>query len=339
MQEVKVGVVGCGRWGSNFIRVLSSMEGCRLLGVLDTDPRHAQKAARGDVKAFSSVEKMVKSVKLDAVVIASPASAHRDVAIRCMKAGAHVLVEKPLATAEKDCIDMGRAAKACKKILMVGHIFHYNRGVQKMKSIVDSGEIGDLRYMYCVRTNLGPIRDDVNVLWDLAAHDASIMMNLVGEVPSEVTASGQSYLRRGIADVAFGTLFFRKRNIMGHLQVSWLDPHKMRILTIIGTDKMAVFDDVNTQEPIRIFNRGVMQDKVYDDFGHFQMVLRDGDISIPHVVLAEPLRSEANHFMQCIRNGEKPLTGIEHGTDVVRVLLALDESLRLHGKPVRIKGA
>jgi len=339
MQELKVGVVGCGRWGTNFIRVLPSIEGCKLLGVVDTDPRSARKFARGDVKAFDNAEKMVKSLKLDAVVIATPATKHRDVTIKCLKAGAHVFIEKPLATTEKECIEMDKAAKKAKKVLMVGHIFHYNRGVQKMKSIVDSGEIGDMRYMYCVRTNLGPIRDDVSVLWDLAAHDVSMMMHLVGEVPAEVTASGQSYLRRDIADVAFGTLFFKKRNIMGHLQVSWLDPHKVRSLTIIGTDKMAVFDDVNTQEPIRIFNRGVMQDKVYDDFGHFQMVLRDGDIMIPHVVLAEPLRAEAVHFLQCVRNNEKPVTGAEHGTDVVKVLLGLDESLRTRGKPVKIKGA
>jgi len=336
MQEIRMGVIGCGRWGSNFIRALGGLEGCRLLGVHDSDARSAKRAARGNLKAFGSPEKMVHALKLDAVIIATPATVHHDVAMKMLKSGVHVLVEKPLAVTVEECTEMTALAARKKLTFMVGHIFHYNKGVVKLKSIIDAGELGELRYLYSVRTNLGPIRSDVNVLWDLAAHDVSMMLHLVGESPQEVTASGQSYLRRDIADVGFGTLYFAKRKILGHLQVSWLDPHKVRKLTVIGADQMAEFDDVNTQEPIRLFNRGVLQDKIYDDFGHFQMVLRDGDINIPHVALDEPLRQECLHFLDCVRNGKRPLTDGRHGTEVVRVLAALDTSLKRKGAPVKV---
>jgi len=194
-----------------------------------------------------------------------------------------------------------------------------------------------LRYLYTVRTNLGPIRDDVDVLWDLAAHDVSMMLGLVGDVPARVSASGQNYLRPRNADVAFGTLYFRKRRVIGHLHVSWLDPHKVRRLTVIGAKRMAVFDDVDTREPLRIYNRGVERDKVYGDFGQFQLMLRDGDIRAPHVAGAEPLRAECAHFIGCVKRRQRPLTDGGHGLAVVRVLEALSASLAGNGRPVRVR--
>jgi len=338
MKDLRIGVIGCGQWGANFVRVLQQVEGFRLAGCCDAKSRNIKKLPRfgPEIPVFKSVDRMLGSVALDAVVVATPAVTHHKLVTRLLKAGLDVLVEKPLATRSADAAHMLSLARARKRILMVGHIFHYNRAVDHLKGMIDSGKLGALRYIYSVRTNLGPIRGDVNVLWDLASHDVSLFLHLTGHKPDRVTAGGQSYLRAGIADVAFATLSFKRTKVICHLHVSWLDPHKVRSLTVIGTEKMAVFDDVNTQEPIRIFDQGVIRDKHYDDFGHFQLVLRDGDIGIPHVAMDEPLRAECNHFLECVRKRVRPVTSAEHGLEVVKVLEAMDESLRKRGRPVKV---
>jgi predicted dehydrogenase len=335
---VRVAVVGCGRWGINYLRIFQQMSGCRLVGACDPDPKSSDRFPFSSVTlpVFRDARAMLAQIRPDAVVVATPATTHLAVASLALKYGAHVLVEKPLATNSRDAAALVGLARRARRILMVGHIFHYHNALIRLHAMIGKGELGRLRYLYSVRTNLGPIRDDVDVLWDLAAHDVSMMIHLAGGIPVSVTASGQNYIRKGIADVAFGTLFFPRNGVIGHLQVSWLDPRKVRKLTVIGTRRMAEFDDVSTQEPLRMYDRGVDRDKVIGDFGQFHLMLRDGDIAIPRVAGGEPLKTECARFIECVRTGRRPETDGEHGAAVVRVLEALGKSLKVHGRPVRV---
>lgn len=335
---VRIAIAGCGRWGINHIRVFQQLEGCRIVGCCDPDPRTLRRFGplAGTAAVFDDSFHMLRVTRPDALVVVTPASTHYQVVAGALRAGVHVLVEKPLALTSREAKALVDLAAQHRRILMVGHIFHYHRALTKLHGMIRSGKLGSLRYLYSGRTNLGPIRDDVNVLWDLAPHDVSMMMYLTGDVPSEVSANGQSYLRRNTADVVFGTLYFRNKRVIGHLHVSWLDPHKVRKLTVIGSKKMAVFDDVSTQEPLRLYDRGVIKDKIYGDFGQFQLMLRDGDIHVPHVAVDEPLRAECSHFVECVRRQRTPLTDGLHGLRVVRVLEALSRSLRAKGHPVKV---
>jgi len=335
---IRVAVAGIGAWGANYLRVFQSLEGAELVGCADPDPKMLRRVARQlrGVPAWPDYRMMLSAVRPDAVVVATPATSHVRVVAQALAAGADVLVEKPLATSSEAARSLVALAARARKLLMVGHIFHYHAALARLHAMIRRGDLGQLRYLYSVRTNLGPIRGDVNVLWDLAPHDVAIQLMLTGVVPTSVSATGQSYLRSGIADVGFGTLFFPRQRIIGHLQVSWLDPHKVRGLTVIGSRKMAVFDDVDTQTPLRLYDRGVMRDKVFDDFGQFHLMLRDGDIHIPRVAVEEPLRAECAHFLECVRKRRRPITDGQFGLDVVRVLEALDRSLRAHGRPVRV---
>jgi len=335
---IRVTVAGCGRWGINYIRVLQQIPGCRLVGVSDPDPESARRLppSSSHLPIFRDTRAMLSQIRPDAVVVATPATIHYTIASLALKYGAHALVEKPLATSSQDAKSLVVQARRARRVLMVGHIFHYHNALIRLHAMIRKGELGRLRYLYSVRTNLGPIREDVDVLWDLAAHDVSMMIHLAGGIPVSVTASGQNYIRRGIADVAFGTLYFPRNGVIGHLQVSWLDPRKVRKLTVIGTRRMAEFDDVSTQEPLRMYDRGVDRDKVIGDFGQFHLMLRDGDIAIPRVAGGEPLKAECARFIECARTGKKPETDGEHGVAVVRVLEALGRSLRARGKPVRV---
>lgn len=335
---IRVAVAGMGAWGANYLRVIQSLDGADLVGCCDPDPKTLKRVARQlrGVPSWPDHRRMIAAVRPDAVIVATPATTHAAVVAHALAAGADVLVEKPLATSSVAARGLVAAAARGRRILMVGHIFHYHAALQRLDGMIRRGDLGHLRYLYSVRTNLGPIRGDVNVLWDLAPHDIAIQLMLTGAVPASVSATGQSYLRHGIADVAFGTLFFPRQRVIGHLQVSWLDPHKVRGLTVIGSRKMAVFDDVDTQTPLRLYDRGVMRDKVFDDFGQFHLMLRDGDIHIPRVAVEEPLRAECGHFLACVRRRRRPVTDGRFGLEVVRVLEALDRSLRGRGRPVRV---
>ena len=339
MNPVRVAVAGCGHWGRNFVRVFQQLDGCSLEACSDPNPKNLRQLGRSVSPGleFRSTGRMLRAIRPDALVVATPATTHRRIVAAALESGADVFVEKPLATSVSDARRLVSLAKRKRRVLMVGHIFHYNRPLERLRAMTAGGKLGRLRYLYAVRTNFGPIRDDVNVLWDLAAHDVSIMLRLTGDVPARVSATGRGYVKAGNADVAFGTLYFRRRGVLGHFHVSWLDPHKVRRLTVIGTKRMALFDDVNTQEPLRLYNRGVLRDKVYGDFGQFQMMLRDGDIHVPHVAGDEPLLAECRHFLKCVRTRARPLTGGAHGLDVVRVVAALSASLKANGRPVAVR--
>ena len=337
--RIRIAIAGCGRWGVNYVRAYLAMDGVELVGVSDPDANAVKRISRllGNMPAYADWRVMLKELNPEAMVVATPASLHYGVVSGALERGLHVLVEKPLTNDSRKAAALVKLAEKRPRILMVGHIFHYHRAVERLEAMIAGGELGAIRYMYSVRTNLGPIRKDVNVLWDLAAHDVAILLLLAKDAPAEVTASGQSYLRGGIADVAFGTLYFQKRRTIGHFQVSWLDPHKVRQLTIIGSRRMAEFDDINTQEPLRIYDRGVDREKHFSDFGEFQLQLRDGDIHIPRVAVEEPLRVECAHFVECVRSGKTPRTDGRFGLAVVKVLEALDESLRHRGRPVKVR--
>ncbi len=335
---MRAAVIGCGRWGRNYLRVLRQIEGCELIACCDPDKNRMRDI--GDsvsgIEVFSDFKEMIGRTGPDAVVIATPAVSHYSIADFALRAGVDCLVEKPLTVSSVQADKLTSQARRRGRVLMVGHILLFHRAFESMKARLAKGEMGSLRYMHAVRTNFGPVRKDVNVLWDLGSHDVSMLMTLTGDDPAEVTGSGQSYMRKGIRDVAFGTIYFRRHKVVGHVYSSWIDPNKMRRLTVVGSRQMAAFDDVNPQEPLRIFRQGVMREKQYGDFGQFQLMLRDGDIEIPHVKMEEPLRLECMHFIDCVRKRKTPRSDGVHGLRVVRVLEALDLSSERRGRPVSI---
>lgn len=272
---------------------------------------------------------------IDAVVISTPVQSHFELVRRALEAGKDVLCEKPLALNSSQCRSLCGLARKRRRILMVGHVFLYNPGTVHLKRSIDSGELGRIYYMDAVRTNLGPVRRDVGVVYDLASHDISIFNFLLAARPRSVSAVGGAFLQRGIEDISFLTLRYPK-GVVCHVHTSWLNPRKVRQLTIVGDRKMAVWDDMNTLEPMRFYDKGVVP-KNYSSFGEFQMILRDGDITIPKLKLSEPLLRQDQEFVDCIRSRHTPAASGKFGADVVRVLEAACRSVRGGGKTVAIK--
>jgi predicted dehydrogenase len=262
---------------------------------------------------------MLAEAGLDAVIVATGASAHREIVVDCLEAGLPVLVEKPLASTSVDAQAMVDAAARTETLLMVGHTFMFNPAVRRIKELLDSGELGRLRYLSFRRTGLGPIRSDVNALWDLAPHDLSMLRYWLGADPVEVTARGQAYLRDGNEDVAFITLRYPNGVIAG-IQVSWLDPVKDRTVTVVGDRKMVVFDDVHPTEKLRVYDKGASYQPKGDGFAEFLASVRDGDIVIPKIQPGEPLREQLSHFVHCVRNGTPTHSDGAAGLAIVRTL-------------------
>lgn len=276
---------------------------------------------------------LLKDPAIDAVTIATPSVTHALIAKEALLAGKHVLVEKPLCLTAREAETLCRIAQTKERILMVGHTFLFHSGIHALKKFIHAGQLGIIHYLHSERTNLGPIRQDVNVLIDLAPHDISIFIYLLDQMPKAVAAQGASYIKKGREDVAFINLFF-PNNILANILVSWIEPCKVRRITVIGSRKMAVFDDVNLPELIKIYDKGVMKPKRYSDFGEFQLVLRDGDIHIPKIVLSEPLKTQCQTFLHAIERGRLSLSDATYGWKVVRVMEAAQRSLRQHGRPV-----
>lgn len=319
---LKVGILGYGYWGPNYARLLAAgFAGARLQAVADMSA--ARLAAAGSVqpgvKTYQDHREMLEHEALDAVIVTTPTTTHRDLAIDCLQAGAHVLVEKPIATSVADAEAMADAARRSQRQLMVGHTFLFNPAVREIKHHLDTGALGRIHYCYFHRTGLGPVREDVNALWDLAPHDISMLMYWFGKEPVEVIARGQSYLRRGTEDVVFVTLRYSD-SFMASLHVSWLDPIKVRRATLVGDRKMAIFDDVSPSEKLRLYDKGVSYQPSSTDYAAFVAAVRDGDILIPHLPAQEPLREQLVHFVDCIGSGRPPIADAKHGIAVVRVL-------------------
>jgi predicted dehydrogenase len=321
---VTVGVVGLGYWGPNLARNFDRLGETELRWICDaSDESRARWSPQfPNARATTDIEDLLADPELDAVAIATPVPLHAELATRVLSAGKHCFVEKPLAQSVADAEQVVEAAKDAGKVLMVGHLLEYHPGVRKLKEVADSGDLGDIRYIYGNRLNLGVLRPDENALWSLGAHDVSVLLHLAQEEPSELHAFGESYMRRPIEDVVFCYLRFPS-GLMAHLHLSWLDPHKERRFTIVGSEKMATFDDMELEQKVVIYDKGFDQD--YSSYGEY--IARSGDVWSPHISNEEPLRIECRHFAECVREGIEPVSNGASGLRVVRVLEGLQRSL------------
>ena len=322
---VQVGVVGLGYWGPNLARNFDRLPGARLAWICDaSDAARARLgAAFPGTRACASLEEMLADPGLDAVAVATPVSTHAAIAEKVLGAGKHCFVEKPLAQSVTEAEGVVAAAERADRVLMVGHLLEYHPGLEKLKAIADSGDLGGLFYLYGNRLNLGKLRADENALWSLGAHDVSVLLRLAGEEPAELEAFGESYMRHGVEDVVFCHLRFPS-GLSAHLHLSWLDPHKERRFTVVGSKRMATFDDMALEQKVTVYDKGFDQD--FSSYGEY--IARSGDVWSPRVSNEEPLRIECRHFLDCVREGREPRSGAESGVRVVRVLEQLDRSLR-----------
>ena len=335
---IRIAIVGYGHWGPNYGRVCTELPDVELVGICDplANRHQAAKLRHPRVAVVSSVEELIQSAKPDAVIVASPAATHRQVATAVIQAGCDVLVEKPLALNLKDCEAINELADKHRRILMTGHTFLFNSAIQWLKEHLQRGMEGQLHYLYSARTNLGPIRSDADSVWDLAPHDIAVFEYLLGMRPQWISAAGATRLNREHADVAFLT-FGYGNGVIGNIHVSWLDPKKVRELVLVGSHQRIVFNDLDALEPIRIFHKGVAVDEEDpDDFGSFRLRIRDGDIVSPKIVVSEPLKVQCQHFVNCVRLRQQPLSDGAFGCRVVQILEAARTSLSQNGTPVKI---
>jgi len=321
---VSVGVVGLGYWGPNLARNFDRLPETELRWICDASEESRARAAPQfpEARVSGDLDELLADDALEAVVIATPVPLHADLAVRALQAGKHCFVEKPLAQSVEDAERVVEAARGAGKVLMVGHLLEYHPGVAKLKEVTASGQLGDIRYIYGNRLNLGKLRPDENALWSLGAHDVSVVLHLAEEEPSELHAFGKSYMRPGIEDVVFCYLRFPS-GLMAHLHLSWLDPHKERRFTVVGSQRMATFDDMELEQKLVIYDKGFDED--WSSYGEY--IARSGDVWSPRVSNEEPLRIECRHFAECVREGRDPVSDGVNGVRVVRVLEGLQRSL------------
>jgi predicted dehydrogenase len=334
-RSITVGVAGLGYWGPNLARNFASLPGCSLRWLCDASGAALARvgAAHPDARQTSSLDDLLADPDLDAVVLATPVPTHGELAERVLGAGKHCFVEKPLAQSVADAERAVAAAEAAGRVLMVGHLLEYHPGVAMLKRIADEGDLGDIHYIYSNRLNLGKLRADENALWSLGAHDVSVVLYLAQEEPYEIEARGEAYMRPGVEDVVFGFLRFPS-GLAAHLHLSWLDPHKERRFTVVGSRRMATFDDMDLERKVTVYDKGFDEDA--SSYGEY--ITRSGDIWSPRVGNREPLQLECEHFVTCVREGRVPRSDGASGLRVVRVLAALQERLdasrRVHGAVV-----
>jgi predicted dehydrogenase len=322
--SVNVGVVGLGYWGPNLARNFAAIDGCELTWLCDASEQIRAKLADAfpGVRTGAEIDELLADPELDAIVLATPVPTHAELAERVLDAGKHCFVEKPLATTVADAQQAVDAAKKAGRILMVGHLLEYHPAVTRLKELLDADELGSLYYVYGNRVNLGKLRAEENALWSLGAHDVSVVLHLIGEEPVECSAHGESYVRGGVQDVVFCYLRFPSGQV-AHLHLSWLDPHKERRITVVGSKRMATFDDMRTEGKLTVYDKGFDEDA--SSWGEY--ITRAGESFSPRLANAEPLRLECQHFIDCIREGKTPRSDGQSGLRVVRVLEALQRSL------------
>jgi predicted dehydrogenase len=341
-REVRVGVVGCGHWGPNHIRVFSGLRGSGARMVLAADREAARREHIAGLYPWVRVEDdagpVLDSPEVDAVVIATPVHTHFEFARRALQAGKHVLVEKPFVTEVAQGEELIALARRQGVVLMAGHTFEYTAAVNRIRDMLAEGLLGEVLYVRSERVNLGLFQKDINVLWDLAPHDVSILMYILRRPPTHVAAVGKAHVTEGVEDVVILTMEVGPA-LMANVIVSWLDPRKVRQMTVVGNRKMLVYDDLSANEKIRIYDKGVEGPKHYDSFGEFQYSYRYGDIVTPMLKESEPLRAECEHFVDCIRRGATPRSSGESGLQVTRVLAAAQRSLRAGGVRVAVEEA
>jgi predicted dehydrogenase len=336
---INIGVAGVGGWGKNLARNFSQISECTLKYICDLDSRRLEqlRLQLPGTRPTTRFEDLLEDNELHAVVVATSAGTHYKLCKAALLAGKDVFVEKPFVLEVAQAVELTNLAQQLGRVLMVGHLLEYHPIITRLKQMIDSGELGQIYYIYSQRLNLGTIRGDENALWSFAPHDISSILYLLGQEPTDITARGQAYLQRGIEDVVFLSLNFADRS-MAHIHVSWLDPHKVRKLTIVGSKKMAVFDDLESTEKLRVYDKSAQHNDNYNTFAEY-ITLRFGDITIPHVRVDEPLRLECQHFLECVRERKQPRSDGQDGLRVVRLLDAAQRSLDGNGVTVPIGDA
>ena len=334
VKPVRVGVVGFGYWGPNLVRNLDKLGDARLVAACDTSEVNLGKfsALYPSVATTTDLDELLSGHALDAVVVATSAPSHFAIAKKVIEAGMHCFVEKPLTLRSADAEELVRLADERGVVLMVGHLMEYHSAINWIRDYIASGELGDVLYLYAQRLNLGKVRTEENAFWSLAPHDVSIVLYLMGETPDRVSANGVAVLHGGVHDTVFANLHFPSGK-MANIHVSWLDPHKVRRFTIVGTRKMLVFDDMEATEKIWIYDKGV---EPAEALGYGEdLRLRFGDITVPFIPMLEPLALEVQHFLDCCADGSTPRSDGRDGLRVVRVLEAVDQSMAAGGAPVQ----
>lgn len=336
MKRVRIGVLGAGAWGKNHVRTIAAMGEAELSGVADVNAGVRDKLAR-QYPATLITDDPAKVIEgSDAIIVATPARTHAELAMRSMEAGRPTLVEKPFALTVADAERMADMAARKKVPLLVGHLLEYHPVVERLRSMIQEKALGEIYYLYSQRVNLGQIRPDENALWSFGPHDVSVALFLLGEAPVTVAAQGHSYLQKGIEDIVFLHMNFRS-GVMAHVQMSWLDPHKERRLTVVGSRQMAVFDDMASREKLRIYDKGVDRPPEYRSYGE-SLTIREGDIFIPRVPNTEPLQVQLQHLVRVARGEEQPRADAQDGVRVVRVLESASRSLAQDGAPIPVGG-
>jgi predicted dehydrogenase len=338
-RRFRLGFIGCGAWGPNHVRNFAALPNAEVVAAADLqEDRLARvKGIVPGIATFTDPAQMLATCRLDAVVVSTPTRTHYDVVRQALAAGAHVLCEKPLCIEAAEADALVRLADETKKLLMVGHVFMFNPGILKLRELVRSGELGErIYYLFARRTNLGPIRSDVNAVLDLASHDVSIYNFILDATPTEVSAVGKSFLQPGIQDVSIITMQY-PNDVIGSIHVSWLDPKKIRDITVVGDRRMAIWDDLATMGPVMVFDKGVTKKpREYANYGEFQLLAREGDVTVPRVPPQEPLKAQAMAFLEALEDPTKVRSDGRVGAQVVKVLAAINESMARGGAPVKI---
>jgi predicted dehydrogenase len=333
---IRVAVVGAGAWGINHVRAFARAKGVELVAVCDPGDKARERAhaLAPAARLLRRIDEVLEAPDVDAVVLATPAVDHALQARAALERGKHVLVEKPLALDVADAASVVSAAQKAGRTLMVGHLMLFHPALQRLKQMVQKGELGRVFYIYAVRVNLGRLRRDENAMWSLAPHDVSMILHLLDETPESVSARGGAYLQPGVEDVVFVNMRFGS-GIVAQIQLSWLDPRKERRLTVVGSQKMVEFDDVHPTEKLRIYDKGFTRPPAFTEYAEF-LSIRNGDLYVPHVAMVEPLEAECLHFVDCITRGVAPLTDGASALRVVQVLAAAQRSLANDGAPTAV---
>lgn len=336
--------IGAGYWGKNLLRNFMQARGAQVLAVCDRDAtvRQAVSAQYPQLEVCGQAQQVLDNAAVDAVAIATLPESHFELARNALQAGKHVFVEKPLARSSTECQELIALAEEQKRVLMVGHTFLYNAAVNKVRDYVQSGELGEIYYVYSQRLNLGRVRQDVDAMWNFAPHDLSIIAYWLQQAPLRIAARGYAYLQKGIADVVFLQLEFPD-GVSAHVHVSWLDPGKVRRMTVVGSEKMVIYDDVALDHKVQVLDKGITRENLsvslgdFDSFGKFQLIQRAGDVLMPKVDFIEPLKVQCQHFVDCIVNQQRPLSDGENGLLVVRMLEAAQRSMEAGGLAVEVE--
>jgi len=325
---IGIAVIGYGHWGPNHVRNFSQLGGVRVVGAADlsTARLEAVRSVSPSIETSTDYHDYLARDDIKAIVVATPTATHYAIAKDALEAGKDVLCEKPMAVTFAQCEELTRLAEANGRVLMCGHVFLFNAGVRALRDYIVSGELGRIHYIHSERTNLGPIRSDVNAVYDLATHDISICSYLLAAHPVSATARGKDFIQEGIEDLAFISLSY-PHDVLANLHVSWLNPRKVRQITVVGDKKMAIFNDMDPAEPIRLYDKGVIKESYYADFAEFKMMLHDSDILIPKIKMGEPLKEQSKYFVECLKSRRVELSDGAFSAGVVRTLEMVQQSM------------